>query len=186
MYLIINGVPDPSEWIHPGGCQYKSPGQGHFQMKKEQFELDFSSVINEIEITYKHKVKPSNQPKITSSGDTYRYVLPMWKDIDYRESFAVLLLSRANRILGLRWVSTGGVISTVVDTKIIFQAALMAHATSVILLHNHPSGQLTASDADIKITRNLKEAGTILDITVLDHVIFSSDGYYSMADEGIF
>jgi DNA repair protein RadC len=186
MYLIINGVPDPSECIHPGGCQYKSPGQGHFQMKKEQFELDFSSVINEIEITYSHKIKPCNQPQIVGSGDTYRKVLPMWKDIDYRESFAVLLLSRANRILGLRWVSTGGAISTVIDAKIIFQAALMAHSSSIILLHNHPSGQLAASNADISITRKLKEAGEILDITVLDHIIISSDGYYSMADEGIF
>jgi DNA repair protein RadC len=185
MYLIINGVPD-KVLTEASVCQYKSAGQRHFQMKKEQLELDFSSVINEIEITYKHKVKPCNQPLVTSSADTYRHVLPMWKDIDYRESFAILLLSRSSRILGLKWISTGGAMSTVVDTKIIFQAALMAHASSIILLHNHPSGQLAASNADMKITRNLKEAGTILDITVLDHIIFSSDGYYSMADEGIF
>ena len=154
-------------------------------MKYIKNEFDFSTDIAEIEISYSHKIKPSLLQKATTSTDTYRHVLPLWKHIDYFESFAILLLSRSSRILGLRWVSTGGIHGTVCDPKIIFQAALKSNASAIILLHNHPSGMLSPSDADIRLTRKIKEAGTILDIQVLDHIILTSESYYSMADEGI-
>ena len=154
-------------------------------MKKIKDPDDFSTLINEVEISYSHKIKVKDQAQIHSSNSCFNHVLPLWKDIDYRESFAVLLLSRSNRVLGLRWISTGGVSGTVADIKLIFQAALKANSSAIIALHNHPSGQLTASDADIKLTRKIKEAGTILDISLLDHVIITSEGYYSMADEGV-
>jgi len=144
----------------------------------------FQQQIAEIKISYSHIVKPSNQVKITSSKDVYNYVLPLWPDIDYRESFAVLLLSRSMKILGLSWISLGGVSGTVVDSKIIFQAALLANASSIILIHVHPSGNLNPSDADLKITTKIKEGGKLLDIDVPDHLILTSESYLSMADEG--
>jgi DNA repair protein RadC len=149
-----------------------------------QQKINFD-LIAEITIGYSHLVKPSQQIQIHSSNDSYKHLLPIWKDIEYRESFAVLLLSRANKILGIRWISTGGTSGTLVDLKLIFQAALKANATAIIAAHNHPSGQLCPSDSDTKLTRKIRDAGTILDITLLDHVILSSEGYYSMADEGI-
>ncbi len=140
--------------------------------------------IAEIKISYSHLVKPSNQLKATSSQDVYNYVLPLWKDIDYRESFAVLLLSRSMRILGLSWVSLGGISGTVVDPKIIFQTALKSSSSGIILLHNHPSSNPNPSDADLKITTKIKEGGKLLDIDVPDHLIITSESYLSMADEG--
>ncbi len=145
----------------------------------------FNQQIAEVKISYSHKVKPSNQIKVITSDTAYKQVVNIWPDIDYRESFAVLLLSRANKILGLSWISLGGIAGTVVDAKIIFQIALKTLASSILLLHNHPSGNLRASDADLKITRKIKDGGKLLDIDVLDHLIITSEGYYSMADEGV-
>ena len=144
----------------------------------------FQQQIAEIKISYSHIVKPSNQIKITSSQDVYNYVLPLWKDIDYRESFAILLLSRNMKILGLSWVSLGGISGTLVDAKIIFQAALKSSSSGIILLHNHPSSNTNPSDADLRITTKIKEGGKLLDIDVPDHLIITSENYLSMADEG--
>ena len=144
----------------------------------------FQQQIAEIKISYSHIVKPSNQVKITSSKDVYNYVLPLWKDIDYRESFAILLLSRNMKVLGLSWVSLGGISGTVVDPKIIFQAALKSSSSAIILLHNHPSSNTNPSDADLRITTKIKEGGKLLDIDVPDHLIITSENYLSMADEG--
>ena len=145
----------------------------------------FNQQIAEVKISYSHKVKPSNQIKVITSDTAYKQVVNIWPDIDYRESFAVLLLSRANKILGLSWISLGGVSGTVVDAKIIFQIALKTLANSLLILHNHPSGQLIPSQADLNITKKIKDGGKLLDIDVLDHLIISSEGYYSMADEGV-
>ncbi len=145
----------------------------------------FDQQIAEIKISYSHKVKPSNQVRITCSRDVYNYVAPLWPDIDYKERFAMLMLSRSNKILGLSWISQGGISGTIVDVRLIFQAALKANSTSIILVHNHPSGKMETSDADLKITRKIKSGGDILDITVLDHVIISSEKYLSMADDGL-
>jgi DNA repair protein RadC len=82
-------------------------------------------------------------------------------------------------------LSKGGMTGAVVDVRVIFQVALKACATSLILAHNHPSGNLDSSDADLKITRQIKEAGLILDIPLLDHLIMTTDSYLSMADEGL-
>jgi DNA repair protein RadC len=141
--------------------------------------------ICEISVTYSTKVKASNRPKIAGSRDAYELVLPVWDDVEYRESFCVLLMNRANRVLGISHVSTGGVSGTVADPKLIFQHALKANASSVILLHNHPSGNTNPSEADIHLTRKLVEGGKLLDLAVLDHLIVTTDGYYSFADEGL-
>ena len=144
----------------------------------------FSQQIAEIKISYSHRIKPSNQLKIKGSRDVYDYVFPLWHDIEYRESFAILLLSRSLKILGLSWISRGGVAGTVVDPKLIFQTALKANASSIILLHNHPSGALFPSDADRRITEKVKSGGKIMDIEVPDHIILTSESYFSFADDG--
>lgn len=123
-------------------------------------------------------------PQIHSSRDAYNIMLTNWEDIDHSESAYMLMLNRANKILGMKCVSKGGITGTVVDPKIIFQTALICNACYIILLHNHPSGNLNPSDDDVKLTRKLKQAGEFLDLKIIDHVIATSDGYYSFADEG--
>lgn len=142
--------------------------------------------ISEIIITYHPKFKASERPKITSSTDAFNIILNQWdNDIEYRESFAVLLLNRANKCLGITFISKGGLSGTIADPKMIFQAALKANASSIILAHNHPSGNLKPSDNDIKLTKNIKNAGSTLELPVLDHLILSNDAYFSFADESL-
>ena len=148
-------------------------------------QINQFNAIAEISVHYSHLVKPSQQTKVCSSGDIYNHIFPLWKDMDYRETFAILFLSRASRILGIQWLSTGGTTGTVVDAKMIFQAALKVNANSIVMIHNHPSCNLQPSDADIKLTRKIKAGGELLNINVIDHIIFTSEGYYSFADEGI-
>ena len=101
------------------------------------------------------------------------------------EEFHVLLLNHANKILKKVLVSKGTMNASLADPKIIFEAALSAKASSIILVHNHPSGTLKPSKADIKITQKLKSAGEVLDLPILDHVIIAETGHYSFADSGI-
>ena len=101
------------------------------------------------------------------------------------EQFKIMLLNRANKILGIFTVSTGGVAGTVADPKVLFAAALKGNASSIILAHNHPSGNLKPSEADRQLTNKLSQAGKLLDISVLDHLIITADEYFSFADEGL-
>ena len=114
-------------------------------------------------------------------------MLNSWDEgkIEYVEQFAILLLNRANEVLGVYKVSSGGITDTVADPKQIFTAALKANACSLVLSHNHPSGNLKPSKQDEELTRKIKEAGSYLDIKVLDHIIVTSETYYSFADEGL-
>ncbi|MFD2160792.1 JAB domain-containing protein [Paradesertivirga mongoliensis] len=105
--------------------------------------------------------------------------------IEFIETFKVMLLNRANRVLGMMEITTGGISGTVADPKVIFAAALKSTASGIILSHNHPSGSLRPSQADINLTRKLKSAGELLDIAVLDHMILTSESYFSFADEGV-
>jgi DNA repair protein RadC len=95
----------------------------------------------------------------------------------------MIILNRANEVIGYSKISSGGTASTVVDAKVIFTKALLSGAHSIILAHNHPSGNLQASEDDIKVTKQLVNAGRVLDIRVLDHLILTDKGYLSMADE---
>lgn len=143
--------------------------------------------VSEIELHYRTNVKPSERPKINCSQNAYDILHQHWSDekLELLEEFKILLLNRANRVLGIVNISTGGVTGTVADPKIIFSSALKANACSIILAHNHPSGNLKPSEADIKLTTRMKQAGQLLDISVLDHIILTSDQYFSMADNGI-
>lgn len=108
-----------------------------------------------------------------------------WEDPEHRESFYALLLDRSNKLLGYLLVSVGGLTGTVVDPRIIFQTALKANSCGVILGHNHPSGNPRPSETDIRLTRKLMEAGKLLDIQVLDHLILIPGGFTSLANEGM-
>jgi DNA repair protein RadC len=143
------------------------------------------TTVAEVELIYKSRVKPSERPLVNSSGRCYQLLLQTWDEnkIDFVEQFKVLLLNRCNRVLAIYELSTGGITGTVADVRLIMTAALKANAVAVILSHNHPSGNLKPSRADIELTAKIKQAGKFLDIQVLDHVIVTSEGYYSFADE---
>jgi DNA repair protein RadC len=101
------------------------------------------------------------------------------------EEFWIILLGRSSRVLGKELISKGGLAGTVADPKIIFHTALQHQASGIILVHNHPSGNLKPSHQDINLTKNISAAGKMLDIQVFDHVIVSDNGYFSFGDEGL-
>ncbi|NCU04907.1 MAG: JAB domain-containing protein [Chitinophagaceae bacterium] len=155
-------------------------------MEKEMTSPAWQKVA-EVELVYRSKVKASERPMIKSSKDAADLLLHHWNEskIDLVEQFKVLLLNRANRVLGIIDISSGGVTGTVADPRLIFVAALKANAVGIIISHNHPSCNLKPSRADEELTQKIKNAGRFLDISVLDHVIVSSEGYFSFADEGL-
>jgi len=129
-----------------------------------------------------HEVKDNGQ--ITGSRDASNYIKPLIADLQHEE-FWVLFLNRRNSILSSEKLSMGGMTGTVIDVRLVLKSALERHATSLIFCHNHPSGNLDPSDADKRITRQLKEAGAIMEIPVIDHLIVTQSGYFSFADEGL-
>lgn len=144
--------------------------------------------LPEIEISIKYKgTKKSELRKITSSTDIYEVCKLLFNEntIEWTEEVILICLSRANKILGYYKVSNGGVTGTFLDPKVIFTIALnCAGSTNIIMAHNHPSGNLDPSVQDDSITEKIKNAGKLLDIQLLDHLIITSEGYYSYMDEG--
>ncbi|MEP7376811.1 MAG: JAB domain-containing protein [Chitinophagaceae bacterium] len=143
--------------------------------------------VAEIELVYKTKVKAAERPKITCSQDAYKVLLQTWDEnkIEFVEQFKILMLNRANKVLGIYEVSTGGICGTVADIRLIFAAAIKSNSVAVMLCHNHPSSNLKPSKADDELTAKIAEAGRFLDVKVIDHLIMCKDGYYSYADEGV-
>lgn len=143
--------------------------------------------VAEIQLAYKSSVKPSQRPKITGSKDAYQVFKESWdaSKLELLEQFKAIFTNRANKVLGILEVSTGGIAGTVADPRLIFVAALKAAASGIIISHNHPTGNLTPSQADIELTKKIKEAGKFLEIQLLDHIIMTSEGYFSFADEGL-
>ena len=142
-------------------------------------------LIAEVQISYSSHVKAKDRFKVNGSADAASAFRSIWPSYDHIEFSYMLMMNRQNQILGYHQISKGGITGTVMDVRVIFQVALKASCTSIILGHCHPSGNLDTSDADRKITRQIKEAGIILDIPLLDHLIMTSDSYFSMADEGL-
>ena len=105
--------------------------------------------------------------------------------IELQEEFNIIILNRSNEVLGIYNISKGGSTGTIVDAKLVFATALKCNANSIVLAHNHPSGNLTPSQNDLNLTRKLKKAGEVIDVSVVDHLILTKEGYYSFADEGI-
>jgi len=136
--------------------------------------------VNEIQVLYKPRLDLTPLTKIVSSTEIVTFLNTIWTDdIEYRERFYAVYLNRQNKILGYYLISIGGCSGTVVDTKMIFQPAINFHASSVILAHNHPSGNRNPSVQDIRLTKRIVEAGKLLEIPILDHVILTVDSYYS-------
>ena len=122
--------------------------------------------------------------QVTDSATLYEILKPQMANLAHEE-FRVVYLNRANKIVGIKQISVGGVTGTVADPKIIFRKGIELLSSSIILAHNHPSGNLRPSKADIDLTKKMKEAGKLMEIEVIDHIIVSDCGYYSFADEGM-
>jgi len=143
------------------------------------------TIVSALELGRRRKeIGTQEKPKITASKDAYDLLKGDLMDLPYEE-FWLLLLNRANRVIKKHKISLGGVHGTVADPKIIFKTALEELASGMIVAHNHPSGNLTPSQQDIDLTRKLKEAGKLLEIQLLDHLIVAGKQYYSFADEGL-
>jgi len=152
-------------------------------MNKQDTELQAS----EVEIIYKSKIPASKRVQIKNSSDAFKVFWEHWnKDtMEHHEEFKILLLNNKNVVLGIAEISKGGVTSTIIDPRIVFQHALKCHATGIIAAHNHPSCNPTPSESDVEITKKLVQAGSVLGISVLDHIILCLGGaYYSLGDEG--
>ena len=155
----------------------------------EQLAMNFPewTRVAEVELVYKTKIKPSERPKISSVGDSYKLLKELWNEntIEMQEEFKVMLLNRGNKVIGVYEASAGGLTGTVADPRLILAAAIKSLAVSIILSHNHPSGNLTPSRADEELTQKIKVAASYHDIKVIDHIIITSEGYYSFANEGL-
>ena len=143
-----------------------------------------NNTIAEVQVTYVPTKKKSVQ--ISTSQAAEKCVRNFWNEhIAYKESFYILLLNRANKVLGYHLLSTGGTTATVVDVRVILQLLIKSNSNGFILAHNHPSGNTTPSELDKKLTKQVKEAAELFDVKLLDHLIITSDSYLSMADEGL-
>jgi DNA repair protein RadC len=127
---------------------------------------------------------PLELVKVTSSKVMYQEMYPIIGELPHEE-FWVVFLNNSNKIIFKAQLSKGGITGTIVDVRLVFKIALEQNAVAIVLAHNHPSGKLQASEADIQVTKRIKNAGQQLDIPVLDHVIVTEHGYFSFADEGI-
>jgi DNA repair protein RadC len=172
--IIITAVVTTGIWLH--------------KQKKDMQGLGKTSAVNKpphVRIVYSKNQPNSERLKVTSSDAAYRILKDIWsKQIETREEFIILLLDRSNAVLGYHMLSMGGITGTVADIRLLYSLALKALSTAIIVSHNHPSGNLNPSQADIGLTKRIKEAGKLLDITLLDHLIITREGYYSFADEG--
>ncbi len=155
-------------------------------MEQTMIQPEWTKVA-EVELVYKTKVKASERPVIKSSKDCYDIFNELWDEnkMEIQEEFKVLLLNRANRVLGVYQAFAGGMTEVSIDPRLILAAAVKSLSVAIVLSHNHPSGSLKPSRADEELTAKIKEAARYLDIKVIDHLIVSSEGYLSFADEGL-
>jgi DNA repair protein RadC len=146
------------------------------------------TTISEVSLIYRSKVKASDRPLVKCSRDAYNIFMENWNRdiIEFVEEFKILLMNRSNSVLGILEISKGGISGTVTDVRVIFQAAIKGNASGIICAHNHPSGNLNPSESDTRLTQKIKEAGNLMDIQLLDHLILTTkDNYYSFADNGL-
>ncbi len=143
--------------------------------------------VAEIQISYSSKIPIAKRIKVTDSQISYEIFLPKFeRDMELREMSYMMLLNRNNRLKGIVYLGTGGTTGTVMDPIIILGTALKSLSTSIIIAHNHPSGNLDPSSVDIITTKKLNEGAKIINIALLDHLILSEFGYTSMADDKLF
>ena len=148
------------------------------------FNPFFMMRVREIKVSY--NLPNTNRRKIHSSKDLYELAINQWNydTIEMQEEIKVILLNRANEVIGIYELSKGGISGTVLDIKLLLSVALKCLASSIALVHNHPSGNLKPSDSDCKITKKVKSACKQVDIVLLDHIIISKTHYYSFSDYG--
>jgi len=142
------------------------------------------SIIAAMELAGRRQITKAKRKKITSSRDIFDLLHHKFRDLNHEE-FWVVFMNRANQIIEFEQVSIGGMTGTVADPKVIFNKALSKNACSIIVAHNHPSGNLKPSRADIDLTKKLRNAGQLLDLPLLDHLIITASGFYSFADEAM-
>ncbi|MFD2101439.1 JAB domain-containing protein [Flagellimonas iocasae] len=144
--------------------------------------------VNEIQISYREKLSTLQSLSITNSNEVAQLLFKNWDSdtIGLNECFKILLLNQSNKVKGIYPLSIGGITGTLVDMRILFAIILKTLSVGIILAHNHPSGQLKASEQDRQLTQKIKEAAQLFDVKVLDHIILAPDGrYYSFADNGL-
>lgn len=141
--------------------------------------------VPNIELIFKPKFKLRDRPKVCRSNDSYEILMNNWNHntIGFIEEFKVILLNKAGTVLGLFPIASGGMDSVVVDVRLVLTAAISGGASGIVLAHNHPSGVLAPSKADIEITNQINQAATLLNIRLVDHLIVSDEGYMSFADQ---
>lgn len=141
--------------------------------------------VCEIKVSYSNL--NTQKVKIKESKDVFTLALNHWNldTIEMQEEVKVLLLNRSNNVIGIYELSRGGITASLIDIKLVLAVALKAIASSIIVIHNHPSGNLNPSNADKEITRKLKEACKIVELDLLDHLIITKQSYFSFANEGI-
>jgi DNA repair protein RadC len=143
------------------------------------------SIVAALELGRRRRSAEAQERKrIVTSRDAFEYLYASMADLHY-EQFWVLLLDQSNKVIGTVQVSDGGIAGTVADPKRIFKTAIERNAAAMILCHNHPSGQLKPSDADVRLTKKLFQSGEMLEIRVIDHLIIGHDQYFSFSDEGV-
>jgi len=143
--------------------------------------------VAEVRLSYKPVASLKDLPVISTPLSAYKLLKSLWDDdsLQLQEHFLILLLDAQKRCLGYTEISKGGSTSTIVEPKFIFQAALLSNADSILLAHNHPSGELKASVADISLTKRIGKLATLHGIQLVDHIILTSEGFYSMKNEGM-
>jgi DNA repair protein RadC len=143
------------------------------------------SIIAALEVGRRRNDTETKVPdSVTCSKDAYNIMRRHFMDLNHEE-FWILLLSRSNKVISKELISKGGLSGTIADPKIIYNVALQRNAANIFMMHNHPSGNLKPSQLDIDLTKKIAQAGKLLDLPVLDHLIITNDGYYSFADEGL-
>jgi len=157
-----------------------------YQTKIKLDNFETSPELAEVKVVYKSKQR-NNKVKIGTSQEAFDVLFSLYdKDtIGYFEQFYLLLLNRANAVLGWIKLSSGGTSGTVVDMKMIFALALLTNSHGILICHNHPSGNISPSNADIVLSKSIKQAGKLLTIELIDHLIINADGcYHSLSDNG--
>lgn len=169
-WLIINGEPE---------AETESQRHGQNSMNL------LTNNLAEVKLSYSQKIPAKDRIAIRGSRDAANTLRLFYEDIGYKESFFILLLNRANKVLGYNQISQGGISGTITDIRLIFQAAIKSNSSAIILVHNHPSGNTNPSETDKKITTKIVEGGKLLDISVLDHIILTEESHFSFADENL-
>ena len=148
--------------------------------------MDTDFKVAEVSLSYKNSVPYNKRTKVKDAKDAYKVMLKIHDDdtLDYTETFRVLYLNQSNQVLGCNTISKGGLTNTSVDVRTILQGALLTNAVAIILGHNHPSGNTRPSRDDEMVTQQIVKAAQMLDIRVLDHIIYTRENYYSFTDEG--